>query len=159
MTEKEVDVVAEELAKAGGISWYPGRSEDPVLRVVTERFRQRARAAIAALDHYRSAAAATLRVGEQIPIAPCATSTGDRLRVGATVIYRPPGDRRAYSCTVDQVGDGQLHLVPQMPGCDGWVREQGLVTEDVVKNLKEQGVIARKHTRRLGSQRRDRHSG
>jgi hypothetical protein len=147
MTEKEVDVVAEELARLGGSSWYPGRTEDPVLRVVTERFRERARAAIAALDRYR-AVTAGLGDSEPIPVMPCARSS-DRLRVGATVIYRPPGDRRAYSCIVDQVGEGQIHLVPQMPGGDGWVREPEIITEDVVKNLEEQGVIARKHRRRL----------
>ncbi len=142
MTEKEVDVVAEELARAGGNAWYPGRSEDPVLRVVTERFRDRARAAIAALDRYRAAALAGVGSGEPMPVLP--DTAGERLRVGATVIYRPAGDRRAYSCIVDQIGDGRIHVVPQIPGGDGWVREPVIVTEDVVKNLEEQGVLARK---------------
>lgn len=136
MTEKEVDVVAEELARLGGSSWYPGRSEDPVLRVVTERFRERARAAIAALDRYRAGVAAG-----SIAIS-SGTCPGERLRVGATVIYRPPGDRRAYTCVVDQIGEGRIHVIPQMPGEDGWIAETDIVTDDVVKNLEEQGLIS-----------------
>ncbi len=158
MTEKEVDVVAEELARAGGNSWYPGRSEDPVLRVVTERFRDRARSAIAALDRYRAATRAGVGNGEPIPVS-LETGDGERLRVGATVIYRPPGDRRAYSCIVDQIGDGRIHVVPQIPGGDGWVREPGIVTEDVVKNLEEQGVLARKPSRRFRSSPEERSPG
>lgn len=29
MTEDEVEVVAAELAKAGGVGWYPGRERGP----------------------------------------------------------------------------------------------------------------------------------
>lgn len=32
MTEEEVDVVAEELAKMGGTAWYPGRQQGSLLR-------------------------------------------------------------------------------------------------------------------------------
>ena len=140
MTEKEVDVVAEELARLGGSCWHPGRGDDPVLRVVTERFRERARAAIAALDRFRGRLG-DARNGERCA-APSASTTAERLRVGATVIYRPPGDRRAYACVVDQVRQGYIHLVPQIPGEDGWVRHSDIMTEDVVKNLEDQGLIA-----------------
>src|SRR3712207_9203294 len=34
MTEEEVEVVAEELAKIGGIAWYPGREEGTLMRAV-----------------------------------------------------------------------------------------------------------------------------
>src|SRR5689334_8589415 len=57
VTEDEVEVVAEELAKAGGTSWYPGRERGPLLRVVVDRYRDRARLAIAALDRYRASKA------------------------------------------------------------------------------------------------------
>ncbi|WP_210484795.1 hypothetical protein [Microvirga antarctica] len=136
MTEKEVDVVAEELARLGGISWYPGANTDPVLRVVTERYRDRARAAIMALDRYRAASQ-----GEAVSPAgstPQAAGTAERLRLGATVIYRPYGDRRAYACIVDQVSDGQIHLVPQLPGEDGWVRLPDMMTDAVCRDLQEQ---------------------
>ena len=49
MNEAEVEIVAEELAKLGGTAWYPGRESGPLLRIVHERYRDRARAAIAAL--------------------------------------------------------------------------------------------------------------
>ena len=50
MTDEEVEIVAQELAKAGGTSWYPGRQTGALLRVVTDRYRNQARAAIAAFD-------------------------------------------------------------------------------------------------------------
>src|SRR4028118_256494 len=54
VTEDEVEAVAEELAKAGGVAWYPGRERGPLLRIVSDRYRDRARLAIAALDRYRA---------------------------------------------------------------------------------------------------------
>ena len=54
MTEDEVEAVAEELAKAGGVAWYPGRARGPLVRIVSDRYRDRARLAIAALDRYRA---------------------------------------------------------------------------------------------------------
>jgi hypothetical protein len=35
----EVQIVAEELAKVGGVSWYPGRGPGSLTRVVTDRYR------------------------------------------------------------------------------------------------------------------------
>jgi hypothetical protein len=40
MTEEEVEVVAEELAKIGGTAWCSGRGRGPHLRVVTSRYRE-----------------------------------------------------------------------------------------------------------------------
>ena len=54
MTEEEIEAVAEELAKAGGLSWHPGRTRGPLLRTVSERYRDRARLAIEALDRLRA---------------------------------------------------------------------------------------------------------
>ncbi len=53
MTEDEVEVVAPELAKAGGVGWYPGRERGPLKHVVN-RYRDRARLAIATLDRLRA---------------------------------------------------------------------------------------------------------
>jgi hypothetical protein len=117
------------------------------MRAVTERFRDRARAAIAALDRYRAPAVTGLGAGDRIPVV-SAASEGERLRLGATVIYRPPGDRRAYSCIVDQVRDGFIHIVPQIPGSDGWIRAPEPVAENGMKELEEKGVLARKPHRR-----------
>jgi hypothetical protein len=43
------------------------------------------------------------------------------LRVGAVVIYRPPGDKRALACRVEKLEKGRVYLVPcPMPDV-GWV--------------------------------------
>ncbi|MGF9763149.1 hypothetical protein AAII07_49200 [Microvirga sp. 0TCS3.31] len=60
MTEKEVEVVAEELAKIGGTAWYPGRQPGPLLREVTDLYREQARAAIAALERMRTSGEAAV---------------------------------------------------------------------------------------------------
>jgi hypothetical protein len=54
LTDEEVEIVALELAKVGGLSWYPGREKGLLLRVVTDRYRDQARAAIAAFDRCKS---------------------------------------------------------------------------------------------------------
>ena len=54
MSDDEIEVVAEELAKAGGPSWYPGRVRGPLLRLVTDRHREQARAVIALLGQLRA---------------------------------------------------------------------------------------------------------
>jgi hypothetical protein len=59
MTDEEVEVVAQELAKAGGISWYPGRQTGTMLRVVTERYRDQARVVIQSFDNLRAAGGCT----------------------------------------------------------------------------------------------------
>src|ERR687889_455167 len=119
VTEDEIEVVAEELAKAGGLSWYPGRQHGSFLRVVSDRYRDRAHLAIAALDCYRAqkaSAAPTKSVKtESQPIpARSATIPDNTVNAGATVIYRPPGERRAYPCRVERVKEGQAYLVPHI---------------------------------------------
>jgi hypothetical protein len=128
VTEDEVEVVAEELAKAGGTSWYPGRERGPLLRVVVDRYRDRARLAIAALDRYRATKAgeaspakveSTENVAstEETPDAPSDTA----VRVGSTVVYRPPGEQRAYPCRVERIEGEHAYLVPQLRAWTGWV--------------------------------------
>ena len=60
MTEEEIEVVAEELAKIGGVTWYPGREKGSLIRVVCDRYRDRARVAIEALERYRAGRDAAL---------------------------------------------------------------------------------------------------
>jgi hypothetical protein len=97
VTNEEVEVVAEELAKAGGLSWYPGRTQGALLRPVSERYRDRAGMAIAALERFRAGTQApggpqscssqmTLANKDQKPLAP------DTLQIGSIVVYRPPGN-------------------------------------------------------------------
>jgi hypothetical protein len=53
MTDEEVEIVAQELAKIGGTSWYPGREPGAILRPVTDRYRDQARVIIRAFDDLR----------------------------------------------------------------------------------------------------------
>ena len=134
MTEEEVEVVAEELAKVGGIAWYPGRQEDSLMRVVTERYRDRARVAIAALERLHASKLAAIaqdrRMSERGPANDFLASfeEGDEdLKSGATVIYRPPGDRRAYSCRVVEIEGNRAYLAPILRACTDWVSIEHLM--------------------------------
>jgi hypothetical protein len=139
VTEEEVEVVAEELAKVGGVSWYPGRAPGPLLRVVSQRYHDRARVAIAALDRLRTGSGAA---GPNNPLESLASdeaqkkSQVDQLRVGAIVVYRPPGDQRAIPCRVEKLEGGCAYLVPCPRPDVGWVSVKSLVP---VKAGQQQG--------------------
>jgi hypothetical protein len=131
MTEDEVEVVAEELAKAGGVAWYPGRTRGPLLRIVSDRYRDRARLAIAALDRYRAHKAGTAssdssQAGSPIEQPQGSTAADNALRVGITVVYRPPGEQRAHACRVEKIEGGQAYLVPFLRPWTSWVPIQNL---------------------------------
>lgn len=129
MTDEEVEVVAEELAKIGGTSWYPGREPGPLLKVVTDRYRERARVAIAALDRFN---ASSCFRDNAIDGTHGFNKDPQRLRwnevrQGATVIYRPAGDRRAYPCRVVEIRGGRAYLAPIVRTCTGWVSIENLL--------------------------------
>ena len=127
MTEDEVEVVAAELAKAGGVGWYPGREHGPLKHVVN-RYRDRARLAIAALDRFRAGLQGS-GATDGIDIGPLEPGSGTSshltpdhsFQAGSLVLYRPPGDRRAYPCRVDKVEGSRVHLVPDIKSCTGWI--------------------------------------
>lgn len=126
MTEEEVEVVAEELAKIGGVSWYPGREKGTLLRVVSDRYRDRARIAIMALDRFRASRSPSLAQDNEIGRRPAQSGTPvsiphNDLQPGATVIYRPPGDRRAYACRVVEIEGNRAYLAPILRACTEWV--------------------------------------
>lgn len=127
MTEEEIELVAEELAKIGGVSWYPGREPGPLVRVVSDRYRERAKAAIAALDRFRAglspqaAQGGVLEDSSSEPSHPQNTVDSESLKPGATIVYRPKGDPRAYVCTVDEIEEGRVRLTPQSVRGIGWV--------------------------------------
>ena len=83
MTEEEVEVLAQELAKVGGTAWYPGRQASPLLRVVTDRYREQARVIIAAYDQLRSGERDSSDVSEHVH--PSSYSDQSRSRVGASL--------------------------------------------------------------------------
>jgi hypothetical protein len=126
VTEDEVEAVAEELAKAGGVAWYPGRARGPLLRIVTDRYRDRARLVIAALDRYRAHKAGvappdSIEIGSSPQQPEASAGSDDALRVGTTVIYRPPGEQRAYPCRIEKIEGGQAYLVPYLRPWNSWV--------------------------------------
>ncbi|WP_262032297.1 hypothetical protein [Microvirga sp. Mcv34] len=132
MTEEEIEIVAEELAKIGGVTWYPGREKGTLMRVVCDRYRDRARVAIQALDRYRAGQKAAFEQdnGQAITLSACNephTSAHDEIRPGATVVYRPPGDRRAYSCRVVEIEGNRAYLAPILRACTEWVSIEHLV--------------------------------
>lgn len=140
MTEEEIEVVAEELAKIGGVTWYPGRERGTLMRVVCDRYRDRARAAIEALERHRTVRQASLSQDNQKPAALPTISApvslaNDDIRPGATVIYRPPGDRRAYPCRVVEIEGNRAYLAPILRACTEWVSVEHLMpstADDVV---------------------------
>lgn len=116
----------EELAKIGGISWYPGRQQGPLVRVVTDRYRDRARAVIATLDRLRATSEVPLaqdnvREEPQKPGTQASPEPSDGICSGATVIYRPADDRRAYPCRVVEIQGSRAYLEPILRACTGWV--------------------------------------
>ncbi|MXQ14098.1 hypothetical protein [Microvirga makkahensis] len=126
MTEEEIEVVAEELAKIGGTAWYPGRQHGPILRAVTERYREQARVVIAALERMRAGSEAVAvpgpAVAENRNVAKSSQSDATQdIRPGLTVIYRPAGDQRAYPCRVVEISGSQAYLAPIMRTCIGWI--------------------------------------
>jgi hypothetical protein len=130
MTDEEIDAVAEELAKIGGSTWYPGRTQSPLLRAVSERYKDRARVAIAALDRLR-ASKATVSTPEGPALE--APSVGDTpnspqndLQVGVIVVYRPPGERRAIPCRIEHLEERRAYLVPCPKPDVGWVELDNL---------------------------------
>ena len=133
MTEGEVEAVAAELAKAGGVSWHSGQERGP-LKLVMDRYRDRARLAIAALDRVRAAEQSISRdtVGlEQLgPIAHASLEpvSGAVVSAGSLVLYRPPGDKRTYLCRVEKLDGSRAYLVPEIPTCTGWVDLENLAS-------------------------------
>jgi len=142
MTEEEIEIVAEELAKIGGVSWYPGREQGTLMRVVTDRYRDRARVAIEALDRYRAIQKASVLQdnGHSEPYtpsrSPCAVS--GEIKPGSTVVYRPPGDRRAYPCRVVEIEGSRAYLAPILRACTDWVSIEYLTLQSEVQPLAAQ---------------------
>lgn len=132
MSEEEVECVAEELAKVGGVAWYPGREPNAILRVVSDRYRDRARVAIAALERLRASreqsGATELQPGEDPHFAGAVPSrSAENIAVGSVVIYRPPGDLRAIACRVAKREGGSVYLVPCERPDIGWVQIDGII--------------------------------
>jgi hypothetical protein len=131
MTDEEVEAVAAELAKAGGVSWHAGQEHGP-LKLVMDRYRDRARLAIATLERIRAAR-------QDISPGPCKADqpgpstqanlepvSSDVVSEGSLVLYSPPGDKRTYPCRVEKLVGDRAYLVPDIPTCTGWVDLENL---------------------------------
>ncbi|HZH12684.1 MAG TPA: hypothetical protein VEZ24_20215 [Microvirga sp.] len=142
MTEEEIEIVAEELAKIGGVSWYPGREKGTLMRVVSDRFRDRARVAIEALDRYRASQRSVVQDnGDNEPRTANQSAHAmlqDGIKPGSTVVYRPPGDRRAYPCRVVEIEGSRAYLAPILRSCTDWVSIEHLTPQGDVQPLTAQ---------------------
>lgn len=123
MTDEEIEVVAEELAKLISVSWAPGYETTPLIHVVTECHRAKARAIITALDQIRPVRSGSSfqapRSNEPQGIS-YERRSGD-VRPGMTVIYRPPGDQCAYPCRIVEIQGNHAYLAPILRTCVGWI--------------------------------------
>jgi hypothetical protein len=102
------------------------------MRVVSDRYRDRARVAIEALDRYRASKQASLTQDNSADQkhspgkVPPAIDDKD-IKPGSTVIYRPPGDRRAYPCRVVEIEGSRAYLAPILRACTDWVSIEHLM--------------------------------
>jgi hypothetical protein len=140
MTEEEIEIVAEELAKIGGVSWYPGRETGTLMRVVSDRYRDRARIAIQALDRYRAGKQAAVvqdngHSESYVPSHALHSAPNEEIKPGSTVVYRPPGDRRAYPCRVVEIEGSRAYLAPILRACTDWVSIEYLTPQGEVQPL------------------------
>lgn len=128
VTEDEIKVVAELLAKIGG-NWYPERA-DSSSRPIGNRHRDVARLIIGAVERAR----APRRNATDTDIASDMSLDGQgadateaaELRVGDTVMYLPPGDKRTIACRIEKMEDGRAYVVPDQREV-GWVSTHTLL--------------------------------
>jgi hypothetical protein len=126
LSEEEVELVAGMLAKIGG-NWYPERTR-PALRAVGDRHREVARLILDAVDRSKAEdeAAQGGSGSSDLPEGkPFNFAGDDQLPVGTTVIYRPPGEKRALTCRIERREHGRAYLVPAHREI-GWVSTQTL---------------------------------
>src|SRR5688572_14572345 len=112
MAVRDIDVVAELLARIGG-SWHPERPR-PAPNGISSRHRDVARLILAELRRRDAARNEALSqtsetTGQDVTPDPAA---GVEIPVGTVVAYSPPGDTRTITCTVEKIERGRAYLVP-----------------------------------------------
>lgn len=128
MTEDKIELVAELLAKVGG-NWYPERTR-PALRTISKRHQAVAQLVLTELEQFSGSNQSTVSVdgsdSETVDEASAFNFAGDdQLYVGAAVVYRPPGEKRAITCLIEKMEHGRAYLVPAQREI-GWVPTQTL---------------------------------
>lgn len=128
MTVDKVEAIAELLARVSG-NWYPERTR-PALRTINKRHRDVAQLILAEFDRLtgaaRDAEPSNGPSQETVDEANAFNFAGDdQLYVGATVVYRPPGEKRALTCRIEKMEHGRAFLAPA-PQEIGWVSTQTL---------------------------------
>lgn len=132
MAVRDIDVVAELLARIGG-SWHPERPRPApngissrhrdVARLILAELRRRDAARDAALDQTPEAAGQDVTPGAADEAA---------IPVGSVVAYCPPGDTRTITCMVEKIEHGRAYLVPVS-------REIGWISTNTLQSLPSQG--------------------
>ena len=131
MAVRDIDVVAELLARIGG-SWHPERPR-PAPNGISSRHRDVARLILAELrrrDTARNEALGQLSEAAGQDVTP-GTAEGDEIAVGAVVAYCPPGDTRTITCTVEKIESGRAYLSPVR-------REIGWISTNTLQALPSQ---------------------
>lgn len=128
MNADKVEAVAELLAKVGS-NWYPERTR-PALRTISKRHRIVAQLILSELEKRsgadQDAGSMDGSPSENLDEANSFNFAGDdQLYVGAAVVYRPPGEKRAITCLIEKMEHGRAYLVPAQREI-GWVSTQTL---------------------------------
>jgi hypothetical protein len=128
MREKEIELVAELLAKLGG-TWFPERA-NLGRKMVTGRQREVARLIVAELERTRAAIDVSPASGpaSESPAEADARSPAHegQLSVGSTVEYCPPGDKRTVICQIQKIDNGRAYVTP-VGRVVGWVSTHTLL--------------------------------
>lgn len=128
MTVDKVEAIAELLARVSG-NWYPERTR-PALRTINRRHRDVAQLVVAEYDRLSGVEQRAATWAASPPENSDEASTfnfagDDQLYVGATVVYRPPGEKRAITCRIEKMEHGRAFLAPVTQEL-GWVPVQSL---------------------------------
>lgn len=92
--------------------------------MVTDHYREQARVVIAALDHLRTGGGNTSQVPDAQRVGPPGALHRDPVsdvRAGASIIYRPSGEQRAYPCRIVAIQGDRAYLAAILRTCVGWV--------------------------------------
>lgn len=123
LTEDEIELVADLLAKIGG-TWHPDQTRQAP-RPISRRHRDIARLIVGAVERSR---AKTQSVAEDASVSHGSgeARTASRLCVGSTVVYSPPGDQRTLTCRIERMDNGRAYVVPTSREI-GWVSTHTLL--------------------------------